>query len=429
MKGSKNGRCDRRNVLRGVGACIALPFLEALQPRRRTPAPGRLAIFAVPFGMLEDSFHPASTGHAYELGPVLAPLAPLRTRFTLFTNLDHAQKGGHAANHTLLSGVRLSDRAQHPEGNVTLDQRAAELLGGATRFPSLVFWEQGMSFTRTGVRVPALRRPSEAFRQLFVPESTEERSFLRASMATRTSILDAVRAEAKALERTLGPADKDRLEEYLGAIRATELQLRSEGEWLERPKPALDEPSLAGVAEGGRDEPDAGNLLEVWFDLMYFALLTDSTRVVTTSLGHCSFGLDGVDQGYHTLSHHGHRPDRLEPLRTIECFLMEQFARFLARLESTTLPDGGTLLDSTQVLFGSGLGNGNRHTNTNLPLILAGGPHAHGQHLDLARAQPLCNLYLSMLQGLGCELEHFNLSTGTLTGLEPRAAARAPEDR
>jgi uncharacterized protein DUF1552 len=409
---------DRRHVLRGLGACLALPLLEAMLPRRGpAPATRRLAVFTTPFGMVEEWFRPATTGAAYEPGPALLPLAPLRSRLTVFSGLDHGLKGGHAANHTLLSGVRSTERGAYPEGNVTVDQRAAEVLGSDTRFPSLVLWEEGMSFTRTGVRVPSIKRPSEAFRLLFVEETEEEHRFTRASLASRASILDAVRSDARALEERLGRTDREKLDEYFTAIRETEGRMQATEQWLGRPKPKPADPAARGLADGTRDEPYGKVLCEAWLDLAYLALWTDSTRVVTTSVSNANFGLDGVDQGYHTLSHHGHREDRLAQLRLIEVFLMEQLARFLGRLAGARQPDGSTLLDSTQVLFGSGLGNGNRHTNSNLPILLAGGGFRHGQHLDAGGKQPLCNLYLSMLRALGCELERFNLSTGTLAGL------------
>lgn len=419
---------SRRSVLRGAGACLALPTLESLLPRGiRVPAsPRRLAIFSVPFGMVGERFHPVSPGFDYALSETLSPLAPLRDEFTVFSNLDHGVKGGHAANHTFLSGILQSERGAYPEKNITIDQRAADVVGSATRFPSLVFWQEGLSFTRNGVRVPALSRPSEAFQLLFVGGSEGEKGSARASLATSASILDAVRSDAAALERVVGTADRTKLEEYFTAIRETEKRIQSEGEWLERSKPKIDDPGMQGIAEGARDEPYGAVQVELWFQLMYLALASDSTRVVATNVTNCNWGLDGVKQTYHTLSHHRQREDFLEQLGIIETFLMRQLARFLQRLKDTRQPDGSTLLDTTQVLFGSGLGNGNRHTNDNLPLVLAGGGFRHGQHLDLGGKQPLCNLYLSMLQALGSPLERFNLSTGTLTGLEHPGLADVP---
>ena len=424
------GVISRRSVLRGVGVSLALPMLASWAPRGSRPratAPRRLAVFSVPFGMVDEGFHPRTSGFDYELPATLAPLAALRGDFTTFSRLDHGVKGGHAANHTLLSGIKLTEHAAWPEGNVTVDQRAAEVLGAQTRFPSLVFWKDGLSFTRTGLRVPGVERPSEAFRLLFVEESEREKRFARASLASSGSILDAVRADARRLQEEVGREDRTKLEEYFTSIRETETKLQSAGTWLEREKPKVDDPEMAGVAEGEGDEPYGAAQVELWFDLMYLALVTDSTRVVATNVENCNWGLEGVKQTYHTLSHHRQRPEMLQQLAIVEVFLMEQLARFLGRLKEARQPDGSSLLDTTQVLFGSGLGNGNRHTNDNLPMILAGGGFRHGQHLDCAEKQPLCNLYLSMLQALGCETERFNRSTGTLSGLESSSVApRSP---
>jgi hypothetical protein len=248
-------------------------------------------------------------------------------------------------------------------------------------------------------------------------------------MATSGSILDAVRADAAALQRTVGAADRAKLEEYLTSIRETEKRLQSEAEWLERARPKVGGAEAEGLAEGARDEHYGAGLIESWFQLMYLALVSDSTRVVATNVDNCNWGLEGVKQTYHTLSHHRQREEFLEQLYITEIFLMQRLARFLQLLADVRQPDGSTLLDSTQVLFGSGLGNGNRHTNDNLPLVLAGGGYRHGQHLDLGGKQPLCNLYLTMLQALGCPLEGFNRSTGTLTGLEHPGLGVPPAQR
>ena len=156
---------------------------------------------------------------------------------------------------------------------------------------------------------------------------------------------------------------------------------------------------------------------------MFLALQTDSTRVVSMSAENRNWGLDGVTDSYHTLSHHGQREEMLTQLAIVEHYLMKNLARFIERLKSTIQPDGSSLLDTTQVLFGSGLGSGSRHTNQNLPLILAGGGWKHGQHIDGARRQPLCNLYLSMLQRMGAEQDYFNRSSSTFTGLEANGRA------
>lgn len=184
----------RRTVLKGLGVSLTLPLLESLMPRVAFGAAApvnaqRMAVVTVPFGMVVDNFHPAEVGTNFELPLTLQPFNKFRDDFTVFSNLDHDVRGGHAANHTLLSGVKSTERAGYPDGNITVDQRAAELVGHNTRFPSLVFWDDGMSYTRTGVRVPAVAKPSDAFKVMFVDDSAEQKSStgLRSSRAAVSS--------------------------------------------------------------------------------------------------------------------------------------------------------------------------------------------------------------------------------------------------
>ncbi|MFT5854146.1 MAG: hypothetical protein ACI8XO_001389, partial [Verrucomicrobiales bacterium] len=222
---------------------------------------------------------------------------------------------------------------------------------------------------------------------------------------------------AKKFNTILGSEDRQKLEEYFTSIRETEKKLELAEAWIDRPKPSVDDPALDKVADGTRDEKLGGNLVEVWLDLMFLALQTNSTRVVSMSAENGGWGLDGVTESYHTLSHHGQREDNLSQLAVIENHLVTHIAKFIGRLKTTKQADGSSMLDSTQILFGSGLGSGSRHSNVNLPLILAGGGFKHGQHIDAQRKQPLCNLYLSMLQRMGAEQEYFNRSLGTFNGL------------
>ena len=416
-------RVHRRHVLRGAGVCLTLPLFEStgvgalVNTNVSTPAQ-RMAILSVPFGMVVDKFHPTTGGREYALPETLEPLQALRQDFTVFSNLDHDVRGGHAANHTLLSGVKSTERAGYPDGNITVDQRAAELVGHQTRFPSLVFWRDGMSFTRTGVRVPAIAKPSDAFRLMFVDDSQSQKTFNRASLSSSGSILDVIQQDARSLKRELGKTDQKKLEEYFASIRETEKKLQVAESWIDQPKPTLKYPAAKKIGSGTRDSSLGDANIEVWLDLMFLALQTDSTRVVSMSVKNGNWGLDGVTDSYHTLSHHGQREEPLRQLGILETHLMTQLGRFIERLKSAKQPDGRSLLETTQVLFGSGLGSGSRHSNSNLPLILAGGGWKHGQHLDAERRQPLCNLYLSMLQRMGAEQDYFNRSLSTLTGLE-----------
>jgi hypothetical protein len=293
-------------------------------------------------------------------------------------------------------------------------------MGGATRFPSLVLGSESglhggclMSWTRSGTRVPPISTPRELFRKLFVSDGAAQIASSTDRLNLKGSILDAVQGDAKSLGRHLGQRDKEKLEEYFTSVRDVEKQIELRRQWAHVPKPdpKMKEPNNKGFVSD----------LPLMYDLIALALQTDSTRIATFEIGGDfeanAFGLNG---GYHAFSHHGQRPEAIAALIKMERYQVEQFARFLNKLRSTE--DGpGSLLDHSMVLFGSGMGNANSHTNGNLPIIFAGGGFKHGEHKaypekGLGR-QPLCNLYLSILQRFGIEVNKFGTSTGTLTGL------------
>ena len=426
---------SRRFFLRATGISMALPLLESLGGRvfAQNAAVGSLAGKAVSaerpmrmvcignlLGFYPPAFFPTKTGADYELPESIEALKPHQKDFTLYSGLDHGVKGGHFAMSSFLSGVRTSDAKGMPEGNLTVDQRAAETMGGATRFPSLTLGSEDgihggclMSWTRSGTRVPPIRTPRELFRKLFVSDNAASLAASMDRLDMKGSILDAVNGDAKSLQRHLGQRDKEKLDEYFTSVRDVEKQIELHRKWASVPKPdpKMKEPK----------DTDFVSDLPVMYDLIALALQTDSTRIATLEIGGdfeaAAFGLNG---GYHGLSHHGQRPDAIKGLIKMERYQVEQFAKFLAKLKS--IEDGaGTLLDHSIVLFGSGMGNANSHTNSNLPLILAGGGFKHGEHKAYPAKGPgrqmLCNLYLSMLQRFGAEVDTFGTSTGTLTGI------------
>jgi hypothetical protein len=419
---------ERRSFLKAAGVSIALPALESL-PRAAAAGAGsgtprRMVCIGNEFGMYPGAFWPEQTGPDYELTTLLEPLAEHRHEFTLFSHLDHGQKGGHFAVHTFLTGVKSADARGMPDGGISLDQRAAEFVGSRTRFPSLAIGSESglhggcqMSWTRTGTRVPPIPGPRELFRALFVQDDDNARRRAADRIQLQESILDAVLEDAGALERRLSTADRHKLDEYFSSIRDVETKLQLDRQWqnIPKPEPGIPEPENQGLT---RDLPAI-------YDLIALALQTDSTRVATLEIGGTFVASDlGIRKGYHALSHHGKLQENIDLLVQIERYQMEQFAAFLDRLRGIRESGSdGTLLDSTMVLLGSGMGNANSHTNTDLPIILAGGRFQHGEHRqypeDARRRVPLCNLYLSMLQNFGVETDRFSMSTGTLTGLEP----------
>lgn len=420
-------RATRRSFLKAAGICIALPTLESL-PRafgesKPQNAPRRMVCIGNEFGMYPGAFWPTKNGADYELTPLLKPLKEHRKDVTIFSHLDHGLKGGHFAVHTFLTGVKSADAKGMPEGGISIDQRAAESVGSKTRFPSLTIGSESglhggcmMSWTRTGTRVPPIPGPRELFRALFVEASTEAKKKASDRIAMQGSILDAVLGDAKSLKQRLNKSDGEKLEEYLASVRNVESKLGLDKQWQNKPKPKIDmeEPSNQGLA---RDLP-------ALYDLIALALQTDSTRVATLEVGGSFVASDlGIRRGYHSLSHHGKLKENINLLVQLELYQMEQFARFLTKLKSLRQPNSDeTLLDSTMVLLGSGMGNAASHTNTDLPVILAGGGFRHGEHKQYPKESrkrvPLSNLYVSMLQRFGIETDTFSKSTSTLTGLE-----------
>jgi hypothetical protein len=434
-KSSRPHAASRRFFLKSAGATLALPLLESLSLRVLGSGlalgseagaavgekrPMRLVAVGNALGFYPPAFFPKGTGRDYDLPMLLEPIAPHRNDLTLFSGLDHGVKGGHFAVHSYLSGVRTMDAKGMPEGNISVDQRAAETIGGATRFPSLTIGSEDgihggclMCWTRSGTRVPPIPGPRELFRKLFVTDSQHDRQRAQDRISLQSSILDAVQGDARSLKRHLGKRDQEKLDEYFTSVRDVERQLELGKQWSDIPKPAA-----------GMTEPDNTGFvsdLPVLYDLIALALQTDSTRIATLEIaGGFEASAFGLRKDYHALSHHGQVEESIEALLKLELYQMEQFARFLGKLK--TIDDGnGTLLDHTMVLFGSGMGNANAHTNSNLPIMLAGGGFKHGEHKQYPTSglgrQPLCNLYVTLLERFGVEVDRFGISTGTLSGL------------
>ncbi|MDB2499875.1 DUF1552 domain-containing protein [bacterium] len=427
-------RIDRRTFLKGTGVAMALPFFESMGPMTveavgaaaKTSAAGspmRMVCIGNPLGLMPDSFFPKGDGRDYELTPLLQPIARHRNDFTIFSNLDHDISGGHSAVHAFLSGIKDSDASDWPEGNISVDQRAAEFVGARTRYSSLVISTGAgdgdlrckLSWTRNGVNVPPVTRARDLFRALFVSDNPKSLAKRQAAYDVNESILDAVNSQAKILSRQLGKADQEKFDEYLNSVREVEKKLGMSREWLHKPKPTVD-----------IDEPGEGDLtytVPAFYDLLALALETDSTRVATLGVpGNISTADLGLVGSYHGFSHHGKAEKLRQGLLVIEKFQIEQMGRFLDRLKGIKEPDGQSLFDRTMVLMGSGMGNGSSHSNKNLPVLLAGGGFKHGEHKVLPTEKhqrvPLCNLYGSMLQRFGLEIDQFNKGSGTLTGLE-----------
>lgn len=417
----------RRAFLRAAGAAVALPWLEALSGGRRAAGaegepPRRMVAIETTMGLLPEYFFPRGEGLGWEASDYLEALEPWRDRLTVFSGLSHPEvDGGHAADVTFLTG------APHPAGgsfrnSVSLDQFAAERLGAATRMPSLTLTvaAQGttsLSFTRDGVLVPGERSPARLYRQMFLQGTPAETAARVEELRVGRSVLDFVATGARRLDKGLPASDRARLDQYFTGVRELEDRLKRAEVWEKRRRPR---PKAPPPPES--PEQEMFTLLRLMGRMVRLALETDTTRLVTLMVNPAQWvpRAPGVVHETHSLTHHGNRPEMIAELKRVE---MEQFAvlgEWLAELDGVREGDG-TLLDRTMVLFGSCMGNANAHSNTDLPVLLAGGGFRHAGHLvfPAGKAPPLANLFVSMLQGLGMEEDRFASSSGTLAGLEP----------
>lgn len=427
----------RRQILRGTGVAISLPFLPSLGVSRANArgignfgaSKKRMVCIGNMLGFHPEAFWPSVVGEEsatglneyrdFKFNRSTAPLESIKDRITLIGGLEHATPGGHFSIHSFLSGVRQIDAKSMPDANVTMDQYAAEHVVGLTRFPTLTIGSESgihggcqLSWTRTGTRVPPVPGPEQLFKLLFVDDSQEEKLSVVDRFKLQGSILDMVKGDADRFHRRLNQQDRNKLDEYLTSVRDVEKRIGLRRNWIDVPRPKA--PFAA---------PRNRNMvtdLPLLYDLMALALQTDSTRIATLEIGGDFNPRDlGVDGDYHALSHHGQLKDRIEKLITLETYQIEQFSRFIEKLAA--IDEAGTpLLDHTTVLFGSGMGNANSHTNSNLPVLLAGGGFQHGRLLSFDRQSkhrpPLTNLFVTILQRFGMETEKFATSTGTLRG-------------
>lgn len=420
----------RRHFLRAAGVSLALPWFDALSPvlaaGAETSVPRRAIFICAPLGLHPPFFFPEKAGKDYGLTPYLEVLKDYRDDFTVISGLAHPDVG--ASHDSLFSFLTA---APHPElragfrNCISVDQFAAEQIGGKTRIPSLSFSAEGfgLSWTRSGALVPPDLYPATVFARLFLEGRPDEVLDQKRRLQDGRSILDAVGEQATGLQSKLGSTDRDKLDEYFTSVRELEKRLATTAEWAKKPKPKVD----AKPPQNNMNPADLVGKTRVMFDLMHLALQTDSTRIFTMLMLGTSLvpPIVGVSFGHHDLSHHGQDPTKIKQLRAVELEKMKALGDFLKKLKETK-EQGETLLDRTAVFFSSNLGNASTHSAKNLPVLLAGGKFKHGQHLafDQKSSPPLSNLYVSMLQHLGIERDKFGSSTGTLTGLEATSSAR-----
>ncbi len=448
---------NRRRFLRGLGAAIAVPALESLMPARRlfaaesalqaattaTGAPLRTAFVFFPNGAIPSQWWPQGGERDFDLRATLQPLEGLRDRIQIVSGLDHenanpgADGGGDHArgNSVFLTGMRPHKSATDVRVGVSIDQVIANEIGHLTRFPSLELscdarrqsngcdsgyscaYVYNISWASATTPMTPESNPRLVFERLFGTGDHGERAAnVQRRMLDRRSILDFVLDDAKRMQRQLARGDGEKLDQYLAGVRDVEMRIQKAEEFGPNADPELATPS--GIPSSHSE------YIDLMYDMMLLAFKTDSTRVATFVLGHDgdnrSFSHIGISEGHHDLSHHQNNQDRIAKVAAIDRYYVERFAAFLGRLEAEKDFDGHSILHNARIVYGSGNADGNRHTHSNLPVILAGaggGVLAAGRYVQHG-SQPMTNLYLRLAEQAGVAgLDRFGDSTGALANV------------
>jgi hypothetical protein len=437
----------RRTFLRGVGAAVGLPFLDAMAPAMtatsRIPgvAPTRMMFVYVPNGIDMRHWNPDYDGKLRELPRILKPMEEFRQDITLLSNLTHNTgralldgAGDHGrCSGSYLTGVQVKKTTVDIRASVSCDQLVANEVGKQTRFPSLEVgledarqagdcdsgyscaYTNNLSWRSETQPNPPILNPRTLFERLFgkgVELSPEERA-RRARY--RRSILDFVQEDTRRLQATLGPTDRRKLDEYLSSIREIERQLAKAESDNAQIDPGMPKPY--GIPA------DFAEHFKLMTDMITVAFQADLTRVVTflvTREGTSrSYREIGIADGHHPLTHHMNNPEMMEKVARINTYHVEQFAKWVGKLKASQEGDR-TVLDNSMIVYGAGLSDGNRHTHEDLPTMIVGsggGFIKTGRRIVYRRETPMCNLFLTMMDRMGVRQEHFGDSTGYLEGL------------
>jgi hypothetical protein len=437
---------SRRTALKGLGVSCALPWLETLTaPARAAGAvavpPRRTAFLFVPNGVNLEEWTPRSTGYGYQLSPILQPLANVRDEVLVLSGLTHDKgrangdgPGDHARSASVfLTGAqpRKTD-GENIRSGISADQVAAQAIGKATRFASLELgcepgrsagncdsgyscaYSSSISWAGESTPLGKEVNPRLVFQRLFSSSGSHlADKAARQRNALRKSILDYVSDDARRLQGQLSRTDQRKLDEYLTGVREIERRIeRAENEPVETD--LVNYPAPEGIPQDYREH------LRLMCDMLVLAFQTDSTRVATFMFADAgsnrNYRFIDVPDGHHDLSHHGGDDAKLTKIARINRFHVEQLAYLLERLKSVREGDG-TLLDNSMIVYGSGLSDGNRHNNENLPVLLAGrggGTVDPGRHLVYPTETPLNNLYMAMLDRIGAPVDFVGDSTGRL---------------
>lgn len=439
----------RRTFLKGAGTAIALPLLDAMAPAGasaigvNTKSPVRLAFVYVPNGIVMKDWTPEGVGTGFEFKRILKPLERYREDLFVLSGLDDHNgnalgdgPGDHArAGAAYLTGVHCKKTAGADIHNgISADQIAAQKVASQTRLPSIELgcedsrtvgncdsgyscaYTNSISWRGTTTPMPPEINPRMAFERLFgtadlslSPEVRQRRA------AYRKSILDIVREDTQKLSRNLGASDKRKIDEYLSAVREIEQRIEKAEQDNRGITPGIEKP--AGIPA------EFADYLRLMYDLQVVAFQSDLTRVSTLMVGREGssrvYPEIGIPDPHHPLTHHRNNPEWIEKIVTLNRYHVELFAEFIGKLKATKDGDG-TLLDHSMIVYGSGLSDGNRHTHESLPVILlgrGGGSFKPGRHLVYQRGTPMTNLYLTLLDRMGVEVEKIGDSNGRVEHL------------
>jgi hypothetical protein len=432
----------RRTFLRGIGAAIALPMLDAMQPAfaAAPKAPVRLAFTYIPNGVTMKAWKPAATGADFEMSRILKPLDPFRQDLFVLSGLDHHNAeslgdggGDHArAGACYLTGVHPRKTAGADiQSGISVDQIAARTLVNSTRLSSLELgcedsrtvgacdsgyscaYTNSISWRAPQTPMPPETNPRVVFERLFGDQDFTLSAEARARKAMeRKSILDLVNNRAQRLAQDLGPADRRKVDEYLTGIRELEQRIALAEKDQRQFMPDMERP--AGVPA------DFADYVKMMFDLQVLAFQADATRVSTMLFGReasvRTYGEIGVSDPHHPLSHHRNLPDTIEKITKINTYHTSLFAYFLQKLKATKDGDG-TLLDHSMIVYGGAICDGNSHSHWDLPVLLAGrgdGQLKPGRHIAYPKGTPMTNLYLSLLERMNVKMDRLGDSTGRL---------------
>jgi hypothetical protein len=429
-----------------MGAAVALPFLDAMLPAaaraQSSPSgPVRTAFVYVPNGIDMRHWNPAYEGRLGELPRTLKALEPFKEDITLLGNLTHNTgralldgAGDHGrCSGSYLTGVQVKKTVIDIKASVSCDQLVANAIGSQTRLPSLEVgledarqagdcdsgyscaYTNNLSWRSENQPMPPILDPRSLFDRLFGEDAGLSAEARAQRNRYRQSILDFITEDARALQGTLGPTDRRKLEQYLSSIRDIERQIEKAEKDNAQIDPRMERPY--GIPQ------DFAEHFKLMTDMITVAFQADLTRVVTflvtregTSRAYREIG---ISDGHHPLTHHRNQVELMDKVAEINRYHVQQFAKWVEILKSSPEP-GGSILDNSMIVYGAGLADGNSHTHHDLPTLIAGRGGNFikpGRRIVYRRETPMCNLFLTMMDRMGCRMEHFGDSTGHLTGL------------